>query len=362
MDRPRIRPPLSLILDGENAWEYYPGNGRDFLRRFYARIQADPDIHPLTVTEAIDAAGEIPAIEGIFPGSWINANFDVWIGDPEDVRAWDMLRDARETYARAFGEVACPARRIAPRCNSPTPMNPFSPQKAAIGAGGTARSTAQPTTLNSTPSIASISPKSMPRSARMFPTISPHPIKRRAELARREDPSEYLQVKVDGRETSYFEWMGAGFYATDRQTSAMHGRLFVIGDFMYGFDDEHLFIRLDLFQERRQGTSRITKFASPSGTPASCASLCACASRTLKGITLEQGGLCFLHPEETVCKPRQEKSSRYPSSAASSNSKDAGLSCSALPSGKAACPVDVMPAEGYLEIPLGESASSWKSE
>ena len=37
---------------------------------------------------------------GIFPGSWINANFDVWIGDEEDVSAWDLLWDAREAYGR----------------------------------------------------------------------------------------------------------------------------------------------------------------------------------------------------------------------------------------------------------------------
>ena len=38
--------------------------------------------------------------DGIFPGSWINANFDVWIGDREDVTAWDLLWDAREAYGR----------------------------------------------------------------------------------------------------------------------------------------------------------------------------------------------------------------------------------------------------------------------
>src|SRR3981189_3151146 len=81
----------SRFLDGENAWEYYPGNGREFLREFYGRIQADPDFRALTAREAIEAAGEIPVNAGIFPGSWINANFDVWIGHSEDVQAWDYL-------------------------------------------------------------------------------------------------------------------------------------------------------------------------------------------------------------------------------------------------------------------------------
>ena len=93
---------ICLFLDGENAWEYYRGNGRAFLREFYGRIQGDQDFRALTASEAISAAGEIPTITGIFPASWINANFDVWIGHAEDVAAWELLWDAREAYARAF--------------------------------------------------------------------------------------------------------------------------------------------------------------------------------------------------------------------------------------------------------------------
>src|SRR5262249_9783094 len=78
-----------------------PGNGREFLREFYGCVQADPDIRALTASEAIAAVGEVSVAPGIFPASWINANFDVWIGHSEDVQAWDYLWDAREAYARS---------------------------------------------------------------------------------------------------------------------------------------------------------------------------------------------------------------------------------------------------------------------
>jgi alpha-amylase/alpha-mannosidase (GH57 family) len=42
-----------VILDGENAWEYYPGNGREFLKSFYGRIAADPEIRAVTASEAL---------------------------------------------------------------------------------------------------------------------------------------------------------------------------------------------------------------------------------------------------------------------------------------------------------------------
>src|ERR1700692_2404086 len=92
---------ICIFLDGENAWEYYPGNGREFLREFYRRVESDQDFRALTASEAIAAAGDAPAMTGIFPASWINANFDVWIGHSEDVTAWELLWDAREAYAKA---------------------------------------------------------------------------------------------------------------------------------------------------------------------------------------------------------------------------------------------------------------------
>jgi alpha-amylase/alpha-mannosidase (GH57 family) len=91
---------VPIILDGENAWEYYDRNGRPFLRELYRRS-------PTTAADerrdgqrgaAADGAG---AARRIFPGSWINANFDVWIGAEEDNQAWTQLLRARQTYDAA---------------------------------------------------------------------------------------------------------------------------------------------------------------------------------------------------------------------------------------------------------------------
>src|SRR5205809_6705071 len=92
---------ISLFLDGENAWEYYPGNGREFLREFYRRIQNDQDFRALTASEAIAAAGEIPATTGVLPASWVNANFDVCIGHSEAVAVREFSCAARGASAGA---------------------------------------------------------------------------------------------------------------------------------------------------------------------------------------------------------------------------------------------------------------------
>jgi len=78
---------VSIILDGENAWEYYPKSGREFLRRFYDGLQREPGVEADTVSEAIARHKDFGKMTSLVPGSWINANFNVWIGAPEDNRA-----------------------------------------------------------------------------------------------------------------------------------------------------------------------------------------------------------------------------------------------------------------------------------
>ena len=92
---------VPIILDGENAWEYYDHNGRPFLRELYRRISESSDLAALTVSEALALDSPQPSTTSI-PGSWINANFDIWIGAEEDNMAWEYLLAAR----RKFDEVA----------------------------------------------------------------------------------------------------------------------------------------------------------------------------------------------------------------------------------------------------------------
>ena len=108
-------PSSSIILDGENAWEYYPQSGREFLRRFYDALQRDEQIEPVTISEAIARHGEdnFGQLHRLVPGSWIDANFNVWIGAPEDNRAWDLLAEARDYYDRHSHRVSEAQRQIA---------------------------------------------------------------------------------------------------------------------------------------------------------------------------------------------------------------------------------------------------------
>jgi alpha-amylase/alpha-mannosidase (GH57 family) len=87
---------VPVILDGENAWEYYDGGGRPFLRALYQALSDADDIQTVTMAEA--AAGPAASLSSIFPGSWIHGDFYIWIGHRDDHRAWDQLSDARAVF------------------------------------------------------------------------------------------------------------------------------------------------------------------------------------------------------------------------------------------------------------------------
>ncbi len=99
---------IAVILDGENAWEHYEGGGRPFLRALYRALSAATDIETVTMTEA--AAAPSTLLPSIFPGSWINGDFYIWIGHRDDHRAWDQLSAARKVFDERADAVTAEAR------------------------------------------------------------------------------------------------------------------------------------------------------------------------------------------------------------------------------------------------------------
>jgi alpha-amylase/alpha-mannosidase (GH57 family) len=102
---------VSVILDGENAWEWYQHDheGRSFLRALYRRLSElyrERRVITVTPTEYLEGnpkrrvsphpTRSLPVIRKLWPGSWINANYDTWIGTPQKNLGWDLLRGARE--------------------------------------------------------------------------------------------------------------------------------------------------------------------------------------------------------------------------------------------------------------------------
>jgi alpha-amylase/alpha-mannosidase (GH57 family) len=358
-ERVQIGRPLtvSLILDGENAWEYFPGNGREFLRQFYRRIDNDPDIRALTASEAAAAAGEIPKNNGIFPASWINANFDVWIGSGEDVVAWEHLQRARDFYTQQ----AANAAKGFPK--APTPQQLAASYGAILAAEGSdwcwwygpEHSSANDAEFDAFyRKLLTEVYRSLGADA---PDVLAEPIKRQPERALILPPAAYLKVKVDGRESTYFEWMGAGLYSADRRSSAMHGRLTILHELRYGFDEKRFYLRADMFSEAlgevRDGEFRITIRAEQE-----LRVVVRLEQGKVSGYLIESRDLCLLGPDEVVkvaCDQILEVSVAKEMFLLG-NRKSISLGIAVWEGG---LPVDLLPTEGLLEIQLGEENFGW---
>jgi alpha-amylase/alpha-mannosidase (GH57 family) len=97
---------VSVILDGENAWEHYEDDGKPFLNNLYQLLSEDSKIVAVTPTEFLELAPEQPRIDELWAGSWISHDYSTWIGEEEENRGWEYL-----TETRAFLEQFINGRR-----------------------------------------------------------------------------------------------------------------------------------------------------------------------------------------------------------------------------------------------------------
>jgi alpha-amylase/alpha-mannosidase (GH57 family) len=232
---------VPIILDGENAWEYYPQSGREFLRRLYDGIQKDPSIAALTVSEAIERTASPAAIGSIVPGSWINSNFDVWIGAPEDNVAWDQLTAARDFFTANAGKASAAQAALAyeelliaegsdwnwwygPEHHSANDRDFDELYRKHLSNIYLA--------LGGTP-----------------PDVLAQPIAGAHAKPQFTPQTTYIHPAVDGRNIGYFEWLGAASHVADRHSSAMHGKLFLLDTGYAGIDEKNLYCRVDFIDE-----------------------------------------------------------------------------------------------------------------
>src|SRR6266576_2401423 len=228
---------VSIILDGENAWEYYPQSGREFLRRFYDALQNSPGMEAVTISEAIARHSNFNRLNSITPGSWISANFNVWIGAPEDNRSWDYLFQAREAYDHAASQCTEAQRQLAyeellvaegsdwnwwygPEHHSANDRDFDELYRKHLQNVYQALGATPPDFLAQPITGAEVRPSFVPQTA-------------------------YIHPRVAGDKIRYFEWMGAAAYTADHRAGAMHGKQFLLDSVYAGIDATFLYGRLD---------------------------------------------------------------------------------------------------------------------
>jgi len=103
----------SIILDGENAWEYYPENGYYFLSALYEKLAAHPKLKLTTFADCLDESIIPTELPHLVAGSWVYGTFSTWIGDTDKNTGWNMLGDAKQAFDRVVASGRLNAERLA---------------------------------------------------------------------------------------------------------------------------------------------------------------------------------------------------------------------------------------------------------
>jgi alpha-amylase/alpha-mannosidase (GH57 family) len=245
---PRGEVPLvTIALDGENAWEHYPSSGRDFLRLLYARLAArEGGFEPVKAGEYLAEHPPQERIDGLHTGSWIDANFRIWIGHPEDNAAWAFLREARRAIA---------AREAAAGGDAALREKVQAAKEALYAAEGsdwfwwygddfTTDSAAEFDALFRGYVRAAWQALGEPAPAALDEAIkrAALPVAKADALA---EPQGFIRPRLDGKVLSYFDWTGAGLYLPHEAQGSMHQGDGLFAALRYGFDERTLYLRLD---------------------------------------------------------------------------------------------------------------------
>lgn len=236
-ERPALVP---IILDGENCWEHYGDGGVMFLRRLYQESARRKEVQPVRVADHLKAHPAVDRIPNLFAGSWIFHNFAIWIGHHEDRTAWDVLHETRRFLKQAEESGRHSAERLA---------RAWSELDIAEGSDwfwwyGDDHSSDLDALFDQ------LFRRHLENVYRVLgeapPTSLARPIGGHKPRVLYTQPRGFLDVRVDGRQTSYFEWTGAGRYKAGSERGSMtmvsDG---LIREVRFGYDEQRLYVRID---------------------------------------------------------------------------------------------------------------------
>jgi alpha-amylase/alpha-mannosidase (GH57 family) len=240
-----FNPFVSIILDGENPWEYYPDSGEEFLRALYEALSTSEEIRTARYSEFLEENPPGEKISNLYTGSWINRNFAIWIGHEEDRKAWELLARTRR-YVESKGAEA----------------DPLAWEEISIAEGsdwfwwyGDDFSSGNDDAFDDLFRIHLSNCYRLhgdnPPSELSQSIITHH------EIAPVRSPAGFIHPVIDGRVSNYYEWSKAGHYVPPSTSTSMYRHHSLVCRLFYGFDREHFFMRVDFAGTPRNGHVRV---------------------------------------------------------------------------------------------------------
>ena len=237
---------VTLALDGENPWEHYPRSGEEFLDALYSALEREAHgVRAVLPRDLLRESRPAGAVSRLHSGSWIDANFRIWIGHPEDNQAWTLLGQARAVLAHAERE------------GRASPEQLERAREAALAAEGSDWFWwyGDDFQTENAPEFDALFRANVAQIYRQLglavpdrlgkPIIASHKDRTQAQ-AIVTPPRRLIQPLIDGHAYGFYEWSGAGTY---RPGASVGGSMYqgsgVFAQLWFGFSPRDLFLRLD---------------------------------------------------------------------------------------------------------------------
>ncbi|MFH0800252.1 MAG: glycoside hydrolase family 57 protein [Pseudomonadota bacterium] len=231
---------VTVILDGENPWEFYPESGREFLTGLFEKIEKD-GVPTATVGGYLAEHRPQVTLDKLHTGSWIDANFNIWICKPQKNTAWNYIKRTIDELGDALSETR--------RRSDPNAAKAFESLAAACGSDWF---------WWYDDDFDSAFKADFDRIFRLhlkniftflgldMPIFLFEPIYRFSDVSEKiAEPAGFMEPSIDGKRTSFFEWSNAVRYAVHGRGGAMAIGSEPFEAIFFGFNTETCFLRLD---------------------------------------------------------------------------------------------------------------------
>lgn len=229
---------VSIILDGENPWEHYRDDGRPFLDALYARLSAAEELRSNTPSRI--AAELTSRLDHLHSGSWIMANFNIWIGHEQTNQAWEWLRKADEFLARTTAR--SPSHPNLDRAREHLRIAQGSDWFWWYGDDFSSEQDDQFDALFRALVAGVWSTLDVPAPDQLAHPIGKAPTQ--ANALQITVPQRFISPTIDGKIGGYFDWNRAGQITVSGGHGSMFESFRPLASILYGFSPLHFFLCL----------------------------------------------------------------------------------------------------------------------
>ena len=227
---------VSVILDGENAWEFYKNNGFDFFEALYSGLQTQS----WCTTHNMDEISDIQAksLENLAAGSWINGSFDTWVGEKQKTKAWELLFVTKKAYKENAANLSETTK---------TKITEFFLKAESsdwywwFGSDHYSDYMQEFDTLFRNQLISIYNLMNILAPNDLFLPISQN----RSSSDFLVPPQSFISPNIDGKRDSFFEWLGCGIIDETKLFSTMQAASGVVEKIYYGEDAQKLYFSFE---------------------------------------------------------------------------------------------------------------------